>query len=95
MKFKFRADKKDIVIFLIFCFILLYFVCIGVANIHGISTNQALTGFNPFLAFTPELFLSTILIYLFILISILKKCFGLERITYRKMESQIAFQVRI
>lgn len=74
MKFKFRADKKDIVIFLIFCFILLYFVSIGVANIHGISTNQALTGFNPFLAFTPELFLSTILIYLFILICLMIGC---------------------
>ena len=51
MKLKFRADAKDIVIFLIFCVVLLYLVAIVVVNLHSVATTGEFMGLNPIPAF--------------------------------------------
>lgn len=71
MKLKFRAEAKDIVIFIIFALFLLYLVAIGVLNISSFTKNNALHGFNPFPAFTSEYFAPTMVFFLFALISII------------------------
>ena len=38
MKFKFRADAKDVKIFVGFCFLLLYFCAVAVLNAHSLAT---------------------------------------------------------
>ncbi len=71
MKLKFRADFKDIVIFLIFCVFLLYLVAISVANIGSVSSNNEFSGLNPLPAFTGKYLLSTIVFYILALVAIL------------------------
>ena len=72
MKLKFRADKKDIVIFLIFCVVLLYLVAVAVVNLHSVAVNGGeFAGLNPLPAFGPTLLLPTLVIYVLAIIAIL------------------------
>lgn len=74
MKLKFRADKKDIIIFLIFCAILFYFVCVAVMNIHSFAVDQEFLGLNPIHAFEDGMAFITIFLYFFILIGLMLAC---------------------
>lgn len=64
MKFKFRADPEDLLIFVIFAVFLLYIVCIGILNLSSFATNGVLYGFNPFPAFGPDYIAATLTFYL-------------------------------
>ena len=70
MKLKFRADKKDIVIFIIFCVVLLYLVSIAVVNIRSIFDSGEFTGLNPFPAFNSDNLILTLTFYIAALIAI-------------------------
>ena len=70
MKFKFRADKKDIVIFIIFCIVLLYLIAIAVVNLHSVFVDGEFTGLNPFPAFNSENLFTTIVFYVVALVAI-------------------------
>lgn len=74
MKLKFRADKKDIVIFLIFCAVLLYLIAIAVVNIHTVAIEGVFAGLNPIPAFQNDLLLTTLLFYILALIAIFTAC---------------------
>ena len=74
MKLKFRADKKDIVIFLIFCVVLLYLIAIAVVNIHTVAIEGVFAGLNPIPAFQNDLLLTTLLFYILALIAIFTAC---------------------
>lgn len=74
MKFKFRADLKDIVIFIIFCIVLLYLIAIAVLNIHYVAVDGAFWGLNPFPAFSSEFITATLLFYILVLIALLTAC---------------------
>ena len=74
MKLKFRADKKDIVIFLIFCVVLLYFVAIAVLNINSFATMGVFRGINPFPAFSKDFIFITIIFYIVALVALLLGC---------------------
>ena len=63
MKFKFRVDKDDLKIFLIFAIFLLYIVAIGIVNLATFAQEGHLSGINPFPAFGPEYITETLLIY--------------------------------
>ena len=63
MKLKFRADKKDIKIFIIFCIVLLYLVAIAVCNVVSFLSENKLSGFNPLPAFSKEYFAPTMVFY--------------------------------
>ena len=71
MKLKFRAEAKDIVIFIIFCIVLLYFVAIAVLNINSFAMEGIFRGLNPFPAFGPEFLLYTIVFYILILVALM------------------------
>ena len=74
MKLKFRAEKKDIVIFVIFCIALLYLVAIMVLNLHSFAVEGEIWGINPFPAFYPDFIFFTLVIYFFILVGLLLMC---------------------
>ena len=74
MKLKFRADSKDIVIFLIFCVVLLYFIAIAVVNLNSFAMEGVFSGLNPFKAFTREFIVPTIIFYILALIALMLAC---------------------
>ena len=63
MKFKFRADAEDLMIFVMFAVFLLYIVSIGVVNLHTFSSEGHLSGLNPIPAFAPDCIFSTLVLY--------------------------------
>ena len=70
MKLRFRAEAKDIVIFLIFCVVLLYFVAIGVLNIAQFAEDSTFYGLNPIEAFSSEYLSATLVFFFFALVGI-------------------------
>lgn len=68
MKLKFRAEKKDIIIFILFSIFLLYVVAIGVINVNSFSIAGTFKGWNPFPAFTFEFLPTTLVFYLLALL---------------------------
>lgn len=74
MKLKFRADLKDIVIFLIFCLVLLYLIAIAVLNLNSVAVDGTFRGLNPLPAFSSEFITSTLLFYILTLIALLSTC---------------------
>lgn len=62
MKFKFRADAKDVLIFIMFAVFLLYIIALGVINLSYLSSGEKLT-LIPFAAFTPEYITATLAFY--------------------------------
>ena len=73
MKLKFRADLKDIVIFLIFCLVLLYLVAIAVINLNSVALDGTFRGLNPIPAFGSEFITATLLFYILSLVLTLNK----------------------
>ncbi len=71
MKLKFRADKDDVMIFIVFAIFLLYIVAIGVVNLHSFATEGYFSGLNPFPAFAPRFLWITLIIYFVALIGML------------------------
>ena len=71
MKLKFRADKDDVMIFIVFAFFLLYIVAIGVVNLNSFATEGYFSGLNPLPAFTPRFLWITLIIYFVALIGML------------------------
>jgi len=70
MKFKFRAEAQDIVIFVIFAIFLLYVVAIGVINLSSFAIEGKFAGLNPLPAFSPRYIAATITFYLIFLVSL-------------------------
>ena len=70
MKFKFRADPEDLLIFGIFAVFLLYIVALGVVNLSTFANEGHLSGLNPFPAFGPDYILSTLVLYILALIGL-------------------------
>ena len=69
MKLKFRADAQDVLIFVIFAVFLLLVIALGVVNISNLASGEGFT-INPFLAFTPEYFGTTIVFFIVALIAL-------------------------
>ncbi len=70
MKLKFRAEPKDILIFVIFSVALLYFVAIAVLNVVSLLNDSTLHGLNPFPAFQGEYFAPTMVFYIAFMIAV-------------------------
>ncbi|MEG2232783.1 MAG: type IV secretory system conjugative DNA transfer family protein, partial [Bacilli bacterium] len=68
---KFRADSKDILIFIIFVILLLYFVAIGVLNVTSFAESQQFYGLNPIEAFSGDLLAPTMVFFIVSLIGIM------------------------
>ncbi len=95
MKLKFRAEAKDIKIFIIFAIIWFYCVSIAIVNLTEFTNTSEIHGFNPLPAFTAELFPSVVLIFisslLMIMLSVQSYFFDREKgiglVTSKKDES--------
>ena len=74
MKLKFRAELKDIIIFLIGCLLLLYLIAIAVLNVNSFAVYGYFRGLNPFPAFTGEFLLPTLLFFVIAIAAILISC---------------------
>ena len=72
---KFRADAKDIKIFVAFCILLLYFCAIAVLNAHTLATTGQLYGLLPFEAFMPKYLATTLLLFILVLAGV---CFSVS-----------------
>jgi len=70
MKLKFRAEKEDIIMFLIFAIFLLYIVAIGVVNLSTFATEGYLAGLNPIPAFGPKYIRATVVFYILALVGL-------------------------
>ena len=68
---KFRAEPKDIIIFVAFCLFLLYLIAIAILNVRYFADEGIFWGLNPFPAFTPEFLVPTVILYLIALIAII------------------------
>ena len=83
MKFKVRADAKDLIIFGVFSLILLYLCAIAVLNLSEFARYGTIYGLNPFKAFTSDYLGVTLLLFFSILISLImsvsSRFFDLEK----------------
>lgn len=70
MKFKFKAEPRDLVIFILFAIALFYLVSITVLNVVSFINTSTFHGFNPLLAFSRDYFAPTMVFYLAILIAV-------------------------
>lgn len=68
MKLKFRAEAKDILIFVIFSIFCFYIVSIGVLNAFSILKDGTIHGLNPFPIFASENVILAIILYLIVII---------------------------
>ena len=71
MKLKFRADSKDVIVFLLFSLVLFYVVAIGILNISIFLEEGTFHGFNPFPVFSKDFFAPTMVFFLLAIIVIL------------------------
>lgn len=67
---KFRVTGKDLVIFIIFCFLLLYLCAVAVLNVTSLLNEGIFAGFNPFPAFASPYIGATLVVFFAVLISI-------------------------
>ena len=74
MKLKFRAEKKDFIIFLIFCGVLLYLVAVAVVNLNSFAVDGVFSGLNPFPAFSLDFIFYTISVYIFVIAALMLGC---------------------
>ena len=70
MKLKFRAEKKDIIIFVIFAIVLFYIVSIAVLNVVSFVGDNGFHGLNPLPVFNLRYFAPTMVFYLAALIAV-------------------------
>ena len=66
MKLKFRAEPKDLVIFLLFSLFLLYLVCLIILNLSSLAQTGTFAGFNPLPAFASRYVVATLVLYVII-----------------------------
>ncbi|MBP3921197.1 MAG: type IV secretory system conjugative DNA transfer family protein [Bacilli bacterium] len=71
MKLKFRAEPKDIVIFLVFSLFLLYLVCIIILNLSSFAQSSTLHGLNPLPAFEKRYLIATLILFFVLLVVII------------------------
>ena len=64
MKFRFRADSQDVIIFVIFVIFLLYVISLGVINIPTLIGEGHFVGLNPLPAFSKDNITVTLVFFL-------------------------------
>ena len=70
MKFKFRADSHDLLIFGVFSLFLLYIVAIVIVNLATFAAEGTLSGFNPLPAFSPKYIVTTLTFFILALFAL-------------------------
>ena len=65
---KFRADEKDVKIFIGFCIFLLYISALAVTNVRSLATEGTFAGIFPFEAFLPDNIAYTLFLFFSVLV---------------------------
>ena len=50
---KFKIEKKDFIIFILYSILLLYLCCVAVLNFASLANDESFYGLSPFKAFFP------------------------------------------
>ena len=87
MKLKFRAEKKDVIAFLIVAFFVLFIIAICVSNVISLLNYGVPSGLNIFSTFSWSSFALTILIWIVVVGSV----FGSASSYFFEMEKGIGF----
>ena len=66
LKLKIKVTSKDLLLFVLFCIVLLYLSSIAVPNVFNIINEQEFLGFNPIPGFTKYL-PGTLIVYNFLI----------------------------
>ena len=61
---KFKVEKKDFIIFVIYSILLLYLCCVAVLNFASLGSNGSFYGLMPFKAFIPPYLPVTIILFI-------------------------------
>ena len=61
---KFKVEKKDFVIFVLYSILLLYLCCVAVLNFASLANNGSFYGLLPFKAFLPKYIIVTLLLFI-------------------------------
>lgn len=61
---KIKVEKKDLIIFIVFCIFLLYLCAVGVLNVASLTSEGKFYGFSPFKAFTSKYIGMTLFLFL-------------------------------
>ena len=69
MKLKFKAEAKDVVVFVLFLFVLLYVISLAVVNAISFLNEGRFSGLNPLPAFTKGYIVPTMVFYLIAVIA--------------------------
>ena len=67
---KFNVSAKDLILFVVFCFFLLFLSSIAVANAASIINDGVFLGINPFIGFSSKYIFGTFLLFFLVLIAI-------------------------
>jgi len=70
VKLKFKAEPKDVIIFVIFAIALFYIVDIAVLNVVSFISDSTFSGLNPLPGFTREYFAPVMVFYIAALIAV-------------------------
>ena len=70
MKLRFRAEPKDVLIFIIFAIFLFFIIAIGVLNLSSVAQGRGFHGLNPLPAFGPRYLFGTTVFYILALIGL-------------------------
>ena len=70
MKLRFRAEPKDVLIFIMFAIFLFFIIAIGVLNLSSVAQGRGFHGLNPLPAFGPRYLFGTTVFYILALIGL-------------------------
>lgn len=76
MKLKFKAEAKDVLIFVIFAIVLFYVVDVAVLNVISFIGDSTFSGLNPLPGFTAEYFAPVMVFYIGALIAVFSSVSG-------------------
>ena len=76
MKLKFKAEPKDVLIFVLFAIALFYIVAVAVLNVISFISDSTFHGLNPLPVFSKEYFAPTMVFYIAALIAVFTSVSG-------------------
>lgn len=70
MKLKFSIEPKDMLLFVVYCVLLLYLCAIAVLNFYSLSFDGTFYGLSPFKAFTGDFLPATLILFIIVLVAV-------------------------
>ena len=68
---RFKVDKKDFFLFILYSILLLYLCAVAVLNFSPLANDGSFYGLMPFLAFTPKYLGATLILFIVVMVIII------------------------